>query len=136
MSLLQRGAACFGWTMGKRRRCLIVVEEQDDTSLDAGKAPVDTRSGGRERQGGATHRRSKRKKGKKARKQSVQVAPPGKAGASQRHVSLSLAQRAAEQAAEFLVELEQSVGVALGGIAGVADDCSPAGCSGFEGPRA
>ena len=118
--------------MGKRKRsCLIVVEEQDDESLDAGKAPVDPRSCDVERQGGAARRRSK--KDKKTRTQAGQVVSQGKAGASHRHVTVSLAQRAAEQAAEFLAELEQSVVVALGGIAGVADS---RGCSGFHGPRA
>eukprot|EP01043_Picozoa_sp_COSAG02_P045614 COSAG02_NODE_4191_length_5645_cov_5.454922_4_plen_601_part_00 len=58
---------------------------------------------------------------------------PVQASVSDSRATVSVAQRAAAQAAEFLAQLEQSMSVSLGVFAGLAD---PRGCTGFCGPRA
>eukprot|EP01043_Picozoa_sp_COSAG02_P005454 COSAG02_NODE_147_length_33939_cov_6.689539_29_plen_501_part_00 len=123
--------------MGKHKRKrtrLIVVEEEDEApkepSNDVGSVERDPED--------AADRKKETKKVKKKMKKTKRVDKqtrtlPMQGGASDTRASVSVAQRAAAQAAEFLAQLEQSVSsVALGGFAGLAD---PRGCTGFRGPR-
>ena len=136
--------------MGKhkrRRKCPIVVEEQEDVLVDHAGSKAASRTATAATGEDVTRAASERgglpkqpeqaegaaPRGEKTRKQQQTTKPAVHRGISDSSVGASVSQLAAAQAAEFLAELEQSVGVALGGFAGLAE---PRGCTGFRGARA